>query len=121
MSDAPNNFPGEGDHTAITRGALEALEAQRARPGAALDYTIGGTLETGVHSTAEAKREYAIQSGYERFAEVSGALQNGYGGASRPGHAQAQFNASADPLKSYAERQREAAATAQERKPDRER
>ncbi|MDQ0314618.1 hypothetical protein [Amorphus orientalis] len=121
MSDTPNNFPSEGAHSTITRGALETLEAERATPQPALDYTIGGALETEVHSAGEAQREYAIRSGYDRFEEVSEALQRDYGDAHRDGYGAAQFNASAPPQKSYAEQQREAAANAQERGPEIER
>lgn len=63
MSGKPNNFPREGQHTPVTRKAVDRMQAERPALNAELDYTIGGTVETQVHSKVNAEREAAITTG----------------------------------------------------------
>lgn len=63
MTGKPNNFPREGMHTTVTREAVRRLEAGRPTPNAQMHYTIGGTVETVVHSDVNAGREAAINAG----------------------------------------------------------
>lgn len=109
MSNKPNNFPREGQHNTITKAALEKLEADRPQYNKTLDYTIGGTMETQVHTSLEASRNYALRSGHKRMHEVSEKLQTDHVFASNKGRAKAQFNAASKDRESYAERQRKAA------------
>lgn len=71
MSKKPNNFPREGMHQPVTRDAVKRLEAERPTPNAEMHYTIGGTVETAVHSNVNAEREVAIATGARRLAQSS--------------------------------------------------
>ncbi len=71
----PNNFPREGAHNPVTRDAVETLEAQRPTLNAELHYTIGGTVETFVHSNENAEREAAITVGSRRLHQSSQELR----------------------------------------------
>lgn len=71
MTKTPNNFPREGMHTPVTRKAVKRLEAERPTPNVQMDYTIGGTVETVVHSNVNAEREAAITTGNRRLAQSS--------------------------------------------------
>lgn len=115
MSDAPNNFPCEGQHNPVTQGALEALENQRSTPEATLEYTIGGATETIVHSNIESERSYALQTGYRRFEDASNDLHTQHAMTKNDGHAKEQFNFNKEQQKTYADMQREAAANARSR------
>ena len=66
MTDTPNNFPRMGMHSTVTREAVKRLEAERSTPNAQMHYTIGGTVETVVHSNVNAEREAAITAGNRR-------------------------------------------------------
>lgn len=120
MSSKPNNFPREGQHNTITKGALERLEAERPKPSQNLDYTIGGTRETHVHASIEAERNYALNAGYRRFKEISEKLQRDHVFSANHGRAKAQFNATNN-QKTYADMQKEAAQKAQQKIRDRSR
>lgn len=113
MSNKPNNFPREGQHNTITKAALDKLEAERPKHNKTLDYTIGGTIETQVHSNVEASRNYALRSGHKRIREISDKLQTDHVFASNKGHAKAQLNAASKTQGSYAERQRKVARNQQ--------
>lgn len=118
MSDAPNNFPSEGQHNTITRESLDTLEANRSSYVSHLNYTIGGTTESQVHSVLEEQRKFALDVGNQRFYELSYKVQSDYVFAASKGQAKALFEASSNPSKTYAELQREAVIKSQDRKQD---
>ncbi|MEM8761144.1 MAG: hypothetical protein AAGE83_12625 [Pseudomonadota bacterium] len=74
----PNNFPREGLHTPVTREAIKRLEAERPTLNVELHYTIGGTIETAVHSNANAEREAAITTGSRRLQESTALLRGDF-------------------------------------------
>lgn len=78
MSKRPNNFPREGEHNIVTRAAVKRLEAERPTPNLGIHHTIGGDVETLVHSTANAEREAAITSGMRRLEQSSADLRAAY-------------------------------------------
>ena len=117
MTNKPNNFPREGQHNTVTRAALDHLESNRAKHNSDLDYTIGGTVETIVHTTVEGDRNYALNAGYRRLNEVSQKVQTDHVFAANKGRPKAQFQARNDTSPTYAETQREAAAKARVNKP----
>lgn len=93
MTVKPNNFPREGMHTAVTREAVKRLEAQRPTSNAQLHYTIGGSVETIVHSNVNAEREAAIAAGNRLLAKASQDLRAGFersGGDARARYIRAQ-------------------------------
>jgi len=108
MSTKPNNFPREGEHNTVTKAALDHLESNRAKHNSDLDYTIGGTVETIVHTTVEGDRNYALNAGYRRLNEVSQKVQSDHVFAANKGRPKAQFQARNDTGPTYAEMQREA-------------
>lgn len=71
MTKKPNNFPRVGVHSPVTRDAIKRLEAERPTPNAEMHYTIGGSVETVVHSNANAEREAAIVGGTRRLSQSS--------------------------------------------------
>lgn len=79
MTKTPNNFPREGMHTTVTRDAVKRLEAERPTPNAQMHYTIGGTVETVVHSSVNAEREAAITTGNRRLTQSSQNLRANFG------------------------------------------
>ena len=79
MTGTPNNFPREGMHTPVTRDAVKRLEAQRPTPNAQMHYTIGGTVETVVHSNVNTVREAAITAGNRRLEQSSQNLRANFG------------------------------------------
>ncbi len=74
----PNNFPREGQHRPVTRDAVRRLEHERPRHNVERHYTIGGTVEAVVHSTANAEREAAITYGSRRLNHSSRAFRKGF-------------------------------------------
>lgn len=78
MTRRPNNFPREGDHQPVTREAVTRLEADRPKLNAKLHYTIGGTVETVVHSNANAEREAAITAGARALQQSSERLREAF-------------------------------------------
>ena len=93
MTVKPNNFPREGMHTAVTREAVTRLEAQRPTLNAQMHYTIGGTVETVVHSNVNAEREAAITAGNRRLEQSSQDLHAGFkrtGGDARAAYVRKQ-------------------------------
>lgn len=98
MTRKPNNFPREGQHTPVTRAGLERLKAERPKRNAALDYTIGGTVEAVVHSSLDAEREAAITTGERRLADVSANVHRNFpkpSGEARAAYVRAQQQAAA--------------------------
>lgn len=79
----PNNFPREGQHRTVTRDAVQRLERARPRHNVKRHYTIGGTVEAVVYSTANAEREAAITYGARRLNHSSRAFRKSFE-ASRP-------------------------------------
>lgn len=75
---APNNFPNEGQHTPVTRAAVKKLERERPALNSEVHYTIGGDVETVVHSSANAEREGAIARGARRLNQSSDSLHGGF-------------------------------------------
>ncbi|PCJ62736.1 MAG: hypothetical protein COA58_16720 [Bacteroidetes bacterium] len=112
MKKSPNNFPREGQHNTITRANLDSIEANRSKPNTELNYTIGGSVETQVHSNIEADRNYALTVGHKRFSELSQKLQTDHVFSANKGRAKAQFKAINDDTPTYAQMQRAAAAEA---------
>lgn len=55
----------------VTAEAVDRLERERPSPAATLDFTIGGTVETEVHSTLAAQRERDIAEGHARLSQAS--------------------------------------------------
>ena len=55
----------------VVRAALDKLAADRPTPNAALNYTIGGTIEEDVHAIESAAREAAIDHGETRLVSAS--------------------------------------------------
>lgn len=74
MSDKPNNFPREGQHSIVTRAALDRLARERPTLNAELHYTIGGSTEAVVHSNLAAEREGAMTRGERRLQSSSHAV-----------------------------------------------
>ena len=68
---ALNNYPREGEHSAVTALGVRKLEKGRLRRNLTVDYTIGGSVEAEVHTTIEAAREYAITRGHRILIEAS--------------------------------------------------
>ena len=121
MTDKPNNFPVKGAHNTVTKEALTQLEASRPKHNSHLDYTIGGTRETVVHSDIEASRDYALNAGHKRLKQVSEKVQMDHVFTANKGRAKAQFKSSNQGGKTYAEMQREATTKAKTRKREMER
>lgn len=115
MSQKLNNFPREGQHNTITRDSLDKLEASRPKHNTELNYTIGGPTETYVHACVEADRNYALNAGHQRFSELSDKIQSDHVFTANKGRAKAEFQASNNTDKTYAQRQREAAQKARSR------
>lgn len=78
MKKPRNNFPREGMHSPVTWEKIDALTQKRAVPNTALEYTIGGVVETQVHSTINAEREAAITSGARAMRRASKSIQAGF-------------------------------------------
>jgi hypothetical protein len=78
-----NNFPREGMHSPVTWERIDALAQERAVPNTTLEYTIGGGVETQVHSTINAEREAAITSGTRAMKRASQNIRAGFE-ASKP-------------------------------------
>lgn len=91
MSDKPNNFPRDGDHSTVTRDHIETLKANRSAPQQSLDYTIGGTTETSVHKAVESGRVYAINQGERLLQEASQRVQTAHAFAVNKGRAKADY------------------------------
>lgn len=53
--------------SSVTAQAVERLEQERPVPEFSLDFTIGGMVETEVHSAFAAEREQAISHGHARL------------------------------------------------------
>ncbi|MEM8570364.1 MAG: hypothetical protein AAGG56_05575 [Pseudomonadota bacterium] len=79
--DAPNNFPREGEHTPVTRDAVSKLERERPKFNSERHYTIGGEVETRVHSNANAEREAAITNGARRLNQATERVRTGFNAA----------------------------------------
>lgn len=73
-----NNFPREGNHTTVTREAVKRLERERPTLNPELHYTIGGVVETSVHSNANAERQAAITAGSRRLNQASDKMHHGF-------------------------------------------
>ena len=99
----PNNFPREGQHNMVTKDAIEKLERDRPNLNHEVHYTMGGTVETQVHSTLMAEREGAITRGARCLNTASKQLQKGIE-AAKP-----------DARTEYIRKHREAAAIRQQR------
>lgn len=84
----PNNFPREGAHAPITRAAVDRLECQRPTLNAEMHYTIGGTVETAVHSNENAEREAAITNGARRLQAASDRLRDSFKAPDAPTRAE---------------------------------
>ncbi len=84
MTNKPNNFPREGQHSPVTRDALRAMENERPVLNCELHYTIGGGMEADVHSNVYAEREAAITNGSRRLNRASDTVQHGFT-AAKPG------------------------------------
>lgn len=78
MSHKPNHFPREGAHNPVTRDAVERVAAQRPKLNTELHYTIGGPVETVVHSNTDAEREAAISTGERRLEAASQAVRRDF-------------------------------------------
>lgn len=74
----PNNFPREGQHTIVTAAALKKLERERPVRNAERHFTIGGDVETVVHSNLNSEREAAITNGVRRLAQASQQIHHGF-------------------------------------------
>ena len=78
MTDKPNNFQREGLHGTVTRDGVKRLEAERPTLNVERHYTIGGAVETLVHSNANAEREAAITIGSRRLQQASSQLRQNF-------------------------------------------
>lgn len=76
----------------VTKAMLDALRAERARPALKLDYSIGGPLETQVHTALEKSREKTISRGERTLRTMHEEMQTQQTFASRTGLAKAHFN-----------------------------
>ena len=70
----PNNFPREGMHSPVTRDAVKKLERERPVLNTERHFTIGGEIETVVHSNLYAEREAAITNGARSLNRASDRL-----------------------------------------------
>ncbi|GIT93357.1 hypothetical protein JANAI62_37810 [Jannaschia pagri] len=70
----PNHWPREGQHNPVTRDGVSSFERARRDHTVELDYTIGGTVETQVHASVEAARQYAVNRGHRILQHVSNDL-----------------------------------------------
>lgn len=100
----PNHFPREGQHSAVTKEAVEKLQSERPQLNHEVHYTIGGSVEARVYSNLAAEREAAITNGARRLNDASQQLRNGI------------ETAQPDARTEYIRKQREAASMQQERK-----
>ena len=71
---SPNHWPREGQHNPVTREMVSVFEQALGDHKAELDYTIGGTVETQVHATVEAARQYAVNRGHRILENASNDL-----------------------------------------------
>ncbi len=78
MSKKSSNFPREGLHTIVTHAAIKRLEAERPTLNEEIHYTIGGAVETIVHTSAYAEREAAITAGVRRLTQNAQELRAAY-------------------------------------------
>ena len=94
-NDSSDAFNGEAQSQTVTRDGLKEAEQNRPVPNVSLDYTIGGTAETSVHSNVEAERIYQLNSGYRTLYEASDNMQHDYAVSSTQGVTRAEFQAQA--------------------------
>ena len=83
----------------IHKDELERLRRERPANNSEVHYTIGGTLETQVHSTLESERIGKLNQGDRRLAEALEDLRHEHAFSSRQGLAKAQFNSKAPEFK----------------------
>ena len=91
--DAPNNFPRKGDSNPVIRDHLDHLKTNNPAPITSMDYTIGGSTQSAVHSSLEAERHYTIQTGERILKRASDNLDHNFTFSSLKGQSKAQFQA----------------------------
>lgn len=70
-----NHWPREGQHNPVTRDGVSAFEQAQRDHKAEIDYTIGGTVESQVHTTVEAARQYAVNRGHRILRHAANDLE----------------------------------------------
>lgn len=99
MSADQSNDPRNGPTDMVTREHLDRLRDERSTPNLEMHYTIGGTIETAVHSRVDAQRDAAIAKGERTLATASHDMRTEVAIAANEGRAQAEFEqVSADPM-----------------------
>ena len=83
----------------IHKDELERLRRDRPTNNAEVHYTIGGTIETQVHSTLESECIGELNQGDRRLAEALEDLRREHAFSSSEGLIKAQFNSKAPELK----------------------
>ena len=68
-------------HEPVTHAEIKRLERERPKLNAELHYTIGGSVETIVHSNLNAEREAAITKGSRRLHQSSEHLRANFDAA----------------------------------------
>lgn len=76
----------------VTKEQLAQLRAERSRPHGDLDYTIGGGIETGAHSSLDAKRERDIALGEMAMRDALRSMRIEHAISRHRGQAKAIFN-----------------------------
>ncbi|MEM9211736.1 MAG: hypothetical protein AAGA63_09625 [Pseudomonadota bacterium] len=96
----------------VTRDGIKKLESKRPILNCPVDYTIGGSVETSVHSCLNAEREGRITQGWKTLEGASQKLRRDQPNAALPGYAKAEFKERANGKAAYLERQKKAASAA---------
>ncbi|MCJ8274572.1 MAG: hypothetical protein MJK04_34885 [Psychrosphaera sp.] len=81
----------------ITKAELERLRSTRPSHNQELHYTIGGAIETQVHSSLEVERIGKLNRGDRRLQEALADLRHEQAFKTREGLAKAQFNQTQSP------------------------
>lgn len=76
----------------ITKAELDQLRAGRSQPNVNLEYTIGGTIQSHVHSDLAAERERKISKGEQTLREAHEELRQDFATSSHEGLSKAHFN-----------------------------
>ena len=76
----------------VTKEALERLRAERSVMNKQLEYTIGGAIETQVHSCVESDRIGQLNAGDRKLQQALYDMRKNQAFSFREGLARSQFN-----------------------------
>ena len=98
----------------VTKEQLAQLEAERPQDNHTLDYTIGGTIETTVHSSVEAERNKQLTDGYRTMESASERFRMEMAFNSREDQSKAQFNVASGAEEKFPETQSQLSSSSRE-------